>query len=275
MGKKYNFTYLTTNLINGKQYIGDHSTEDLNCYKTKNYIGSGIHLQKAFKKGGRENFKREILEQFLSKKEAFNAQEKYIIQFNTLTPNGYNISPKGGLHISGCNSEETKRKIGEANKISLKGRKVSEEVKRKISISNIGHIVSEETKRKIGEANKISLKGKKRSEESKQKQSKKTIGRIISEETKRKISIKEKGKIVTDETKKRISDGHKGQIVSEETRKKISDATKGTKNPSAKLTDIQILEIQNLIKKGFSILKTANEYNVCISTIYKYKKEIR
>ena len=57
--KKYNFVYITTNLINGHQYIGEHSSNDLNCYKTINYIGSGRpYFDRAKKKYGRRNFKR-------------------------------------------------------------------------------------------------------------------------------------------------------------------------------------------------------------------------
>jgi len=69
------FVYITTNLINGKQYVGDHSTNDLN----DGYLGSGRpYLQRALRQYGKQNFKKEILEVFPSKKEAFNAQEKYI-----------------------------------------------------------------------------------------------------------------------------------------------------------------------------------------------------
>jgi hypothetical protein len=52
MEKRY-YIYITTNLINGKQYIGKH-------YGLINddYFGSGILLQKALKKYGKENFKK-------------------------------------------------------------------------------------------------------------------------------------------------------------------------------------------------------------------------
>ena len=105
MEKKFNFVYLTTNLINGKQYVGDHASNDLDSWKTKNYLGSGHYLYYAIKKYGRDNFKKEILEQYNTRQEAFDAQEKYINEYNTLVPNGYNISPKGGAGIN-CFSEE-------------------------------------------------------------------------------------------------------------------------------------------------------------------------
>ena len=109
--KLFNFVYLTTNLINGKQYIGDHSTNDLNCSNTKYYLGGGRpYFKNALKEYRRKNFKKEILEFFPTKKEAFDAQEKYIIQYNTLTPDGYNISPKGGHQNRGGISKETSKK---------------------------------------------------------------------------------------------------------------------------------------------------------------------
>ena len=47
--------YCTTNLINGKKYIGSH--KDNRDW----YLGSGVTLTKAIKKYGRENFVRETL----------------------------------------------------------------------------------------------------------------------------------------------------------------------------------------------------------------------
>jgi len=64
------FVYITTNLINGKQYIGDHSTYNLE----DGYIGSGkTALIPAIKKYGKQNFQRKILEFFDTKEDAFNA----------------------------------------------------------------------------------------------------------------------------------------------------------------------------------------------------------
>lgn len=106
--------YLTTNLINGKQYVGDHSSENIN----DNYLGSGLLIKKAIKKYGKENFKRENLEICESKKEAFEKQEKYINKFKTNKPRGYNISPKGGHDVKNSMSKESVEKM----RNSLKGR---------------------------------------------------------------------------------------------------------------------------------------------------------
>ena len=90
--KKHNIVYITTNLINGRQYIGDHSTDNLN----DGYLGSGKALIKAISKYGKENFKREILEECDTKLTAWRKQKEYISKYNTITPHGYNICPAGG-----------------------------------------------------------------------------------------------------------------------------------------------------------------------------------
>ena len=56
----YGYIYKTTNLINGKIYVGQHK-----CSKNsidESYIGSGIYLKHAIEYYGKNNFKCEILE---------------------------------------------------------------------------------------------------------------------------------------------------------------------------------------------------------------------
>lgn len=75
------------------------------------------------------------------------------------------------IHLKGRKlSEETKIKIGISNKISQKGKKLSEETKQKIRQNNIGkHIFSDDIRKKIGLRTSVFLKGRKLSEETKQK----------------------------------------------------------------------------------------------------------
>ena len=129
------FVYLTTNLINEKQYIGDHSTDNLN----DGYLGSGIALKNSVKKYGKKNFKNEILDFFDTKKEAFDAQERWINEFNSLIPMGYNISPKGGLGIPGCLSEKSLKRMRDNVSKANKGRR-SHRKGKKLSSDHIKNI---------------------------------------------------------------------------------------------------------------------------------------
>jgi hypothetical protein len=74
--------YLTTNLINGKIYIGQTRTND------PNYLGSGTLIVKAIQKYGRENFKKETLE-IVNKEEQLDERE--IFWISTFRNSGYNM----------------------------------------------------------------------------------------------------------------------------------------------------------------------------------------
>ena len=56
------YVYITTDLINGKKYIGVSNNKNV-YYKTY-YIGSGKLLKLAIQKYGRKNFKKEIIKEF-------------------------------------------------------------------------------------------------------------------------------------------------------------------------------------------------------------------
>ena len=62
----YGYIYKTTNLINGKIYIGQR-----HGVFTKKYLGSGIYLRKSLREHGKNNFKVEII-CYLSSQEQLN-----------------------------------------------------------------------------------------------------------------------------------------------------------------------------------------------------------
>lgn len=132
--------YKTTNLINGKIYIGKTTR------KSQFYYGSGIVIEQAIKKYGKKNFQREVLEE-CDTFEKLNEREKYwILQFNSCDSNiGYNRS-FGGDGFSGM-TPETKEKLK-----NRKRRKLSELTKEKISKSNKDKPKSEEHKKSLSVA---------------------------------------------------------------------------------------------------------------------------
>lgn len=89
--------YLITNLLNGKSYVGQHNGQH------KYYFTGGTIVKKAIKKYGRDNFTRVIIEEGNFSTEQLNTLEIfYINKYNTLVPNGYNISIDGtGLYRRG------------------------------------------------------------------------------------------------------------------------------------------------------------------------------
>ena len=95
--------YLRTNLVNGKQYVGQTSNircrnNQFNCFKAK-YSNEEIEYDR--NKYGLENFKTEILAEVETREEALELEEKYIKNLNTIKPNGYNVAC-GGKNNTGC-----------------------------------------------------------------------------------------------------------------------------------------------------------------------------
>lgn len=88
--KRYYFIYMTKNLINGKSYVGAHSTNNLN----DDYLGSGVYLKKALKKYKRKNFIRGILE-FCTQDNWEEKENYWIKKMNTTYPSGYNLTLGG------------------------------------------------------------------------------------------------------------------------------------------------------------------------------------
>jgi hypothetical protein len=160
---KYHFIYKTTNLKNGKFYIGMHSTSNLD----DGYLGSGDRLRRSLRKHSKENFKLEILE-FFECREALVKREKELVNEDILKdPMCMNLKPGGSggfvdekhakkFHIAGaykvnntiwknpeCLEKASKRvkKLWEIGVLKYKdnwtGKKHTEETKQKIKNTKI------------------------------------------------------------------------------------------------------------------------------------------
>ena len=215
------YTYEITNKKSGISYIGVRSC---NCHPSADpYMGSCDTLDNAINNEGIENFTKTILQTFDTREGAMQHEvglhELYDVAKN---PHFYN---QAKTTSTGFHKADTK---------------VSEESRRKMSISRTGIKLSEETKRKISEANK-GRKMKPFSEEHKRKMSEvkkgntHRLGMKHTEEAKQRIGEAHKGKSNkwgkhTEEAKRKISEANKGNShnigrkCTEETKRKISEA---------------------------------------------------
>lgn len=142
----FHFCYKTTNVVNGHFYIGKHSTSNLN----DGYLGSGDLLQKAIKKYGKENFKREIIQFFDTEEDAFAFEETLIENWMIKSDECYNLKGGGDGVGAGENhpnfgrvfTEETRRKMSSSHagdKSHMWGKPMAESTKNKLKAINAGN----------------------------------------------------------------------------------------------------------------------------------------
>ena len=153
----YGYIYETTNLINGKKYIGRHKSS---YFDPEHYKGSGKILGYAINKYGWNNFECKLIEECNSAEELKSRERYWTKYYDAVKSNQYyNLCEGGGGGQEGNHpvvSDETRKKISKSWEIR-RLTPVSEETRRKMSEARKGkphgpH--SEETKRKISEANK-------------------------------------------------------------------------------------------------------------------------
>lgn len=176
----FGYIYKTTNLINDKIYIGKHIWSDENSIDTK-YFGSGIYLNNAIKKYGKNNFICEKIDTAECLEELNQKEKYYIKKYDAMNSEiGYNLTRGGdGTYLPGrClgdsknpivrkkisnslkllhsdinsiyNSDEYKQRLSNSVHLSHKnGKRLN--IYQKISQAKMGHSVSKETRDKIRE----------------------------------------------------------------------------------------------------------------------------
>lgn len=195
----------------GKVYIGQ-STDIEKRWKTYfNY--RAVHQKKlhnSLKKYGVENHKFSIIQE--CEEEQLNALERYWQEYyDVLGKNGLNLKLTSGYGFNAKLSKETIEKIRKAHK----GKKLSEDHKRKLSVAF------------TGERNHF-------------------YGKTHTDEVRKKMSKSRKNVVITEKTRKKMSEAHKGRKHSEETKNKISSKNKGLKRSKEQIEKHR----QMLIEKG-------------------------
>ena len=188
--KPIGFVYLTTNLVNGKVYVGQHKFSNY----TKHYLGSGTVFEQALKKYGRKNFKRKILKLCYTINQLNGWETYYTLKYNPkLDPNIVYNQIIGPIHRCGNRNPacypEIRKKMIESNRRTALNKEYRER--------------QSEIMKDYFKTHEPHFKGCKHSEETKNKMSKSMKGRIawnkgvpMSEERKRLQSEKMKGRYV-------------------------------------------------------------------------------
>lgn len=178
----------------GKSYIGITSQKPKYRFgKGGNGYAIGSAIQNAIQKYGWDNFEHIILYSNLTKDEACKLEQEMIQKYNSLVPNGYNLSLGGE---SGSYGYKYSKEQSLAKSLRQKGKHrkpMSEETKQKISKTKTGHKMGPRPKewtKKIADANR----GKKRN--------------------------------LTPEQRKSFGNGMRGKHHTKETKQKISEASK-------------------------------------------------
>lgn len=200
------YVYAVTNLLDGKVYVGKHSTDNLD----DGYMGSGKLVSRAISKHGLENFRKDILGFFDTEVEALDVERQLVTEEFVSRDDTYNLIPGGhgsfswinkhGKHIGRrkVHSDSAKSKMGR----SMRDKKHTDATKQKIREQNL-RINNPERAKKISDA----LKGKQKTKEHCMNISKTLKAKKFrhSEKTRQKMSNNRTGKPCSEKRRLAIS----------------------------------------------------------------------
>jgi len=106
--KKVHYVYKITNKLNGKEYIGIHSTDDIN----DGYMGSSKILAEDIKVFGYINFVKAILRVFNNRPDALDFEKELVTKEYVSRENTYNLTVGGNSCKSGFDIISAKDKAG-------------------------------------------------------------------------------------------------------------------------------------------------------------------
>jgi group I intron endonuclease len=157
--------YQIKNVITGKVYVGSSSGIKGRWSNHKSDLSRGVHdnsmLQRSYNKHGFEAFEFSILETVSNEADLIEREQHWIDCLQAANrDHGYNLSPLAGSTRGRKHTEESKRKMSEAKKgqpSAMKGKQHTDDAKRLMSLAKKGKDTW--------------MKGKKHTEESKRKSS--------------------------------------------------------------------------------------------------------
>ena len=258
------FIYKITNIINGKIYIGKTNNPKQRFYKHKYLAQKGVkrHLYNAMRKYGVENFIQEIIEE--CDDSIVNDREKFWIkQYNSTDKNiGYNKS-FGGEGGDTWTLNDHKKETSEKLSMKLKGHSVNYEAIKREADKRRGTHLTDEQKHKLSQT-------------------------LIKKYQNGELTVSQKfidnrhdrtGEHHTDDARRKISEFRKGktleELYGEEKAKIILDKYRqrmlGKNNPL--YVDINIENIVDMIKQGYTNLEVADYFGVSPPTIWKKLKD--
>lgn len=199
---KFGYIYLITDTLHDKQYVGQHRG-----YKfDNNYYGSGKLILSIIKKYGTTILKREIIDYASSQEELSRKEIEYIKKYNTLSPNGYNLTLRS-QGIDAYIPHEISEELKEKRSINAKKLWKDEEYREKISNCRKETWQSEEHREKISNAMKNRMKDPKE-----QKKCTNGLLKFLSDENNKKEWNKKRIKgLNTKECKEKLSNAAKGK----------------------------------------------------------------